>query len=87
MEVLSTDTTNRLRKSRFTKIKTWFEHLKQNKAKKFLGNRVGDIGVLDPIVDIIGAALSINGLVIATRNGDGKSITINSVALVASVVG
>ena len=58
-----------------------------NKAKKFLGNRVGDIGVLDPIVDIIGAALSINGLVVASKNGDTKSIVINSVALVASVVG
>ena len=87
MEVLSTDTTNRLRKSRFIKIKTWYEHLKKNKVKKFLGNRVGDIGVLDPIVDFIGAALSINGLVIAARNGDGKSIAINSIALVASVVG
>lgn len=58
-----------------------------NTAKKFLGNRVGEIGVLDPIVDIIGAALSINGLVVASKNGDNKSISINSVALVASVVG
>ena len=87
MEVLSTQTNNRLRKSRFTKIKTWYEHLKKNTVKKFLGNRVGDIGVLDPIVDFIGTALSINGLVIAARNGDGKSIAINSIALVASVVG
>ena len=87
MEVLSTDTTNRLRKSRFTRIKTWYERLKMNKVKKFLGNRVGEIGVMDPIVDFIGAALSINGLVIAARNGNGKSIAINSIALVASVVG
>ena len=87
MEVLSADTTNRLRKSRFTKIKTWFQHLKMNKAKKFLGNRVGDIGVLDPIVDFVGAALSINGLVIAYKKGDEKAKAINWVALVASIVG
>ena len=87
MEVLSTDTTNRLRKSRFTKIKTWFEHLKKNRLKKFLGNRVGDIGVLDPIVDCVGVALSIINLVKAARNDDGKAIAINSIALVASAVG
>ena len=87
MEVLSTDTTNQFRKARFIKIKTWYEHLKKNTVKKLFFNRISDIGVLDPIVDFIGAALSINGLVIAVRNNDNKSITINSIALVASVVG
>ena len=88
---LSQTTSNTALKLRAAKISSWFQAFKTEFKKDFwgklFGSQIGTVGLIDPVVDTIGIGLSINGIVLAIKNNDTKGKIINSIGLVASVVG